>query len=601
MKKKKGNVLIIVLIAILIVAAILLGLGLYNSSPQTKVRKQISLGNRYYEEMDYDRAIAAYTEALEIDPKNVEAKTALGDTYRARGAEYAEQSAEDPSQREKAVQDLETARTYYEEILTDESLPEEKKKDVSDKRQETVTTIITIPAAPEAEAGPDTQAEGQESQAGAAEQNLYQAFHGISDEEFLSSREAKRGEMEERRDAAYQIDGIDVGYGAERYFAGEYFAQVLEQADGYANYNFEPWSRRFSSSKQMLYALLAAYYADAPEDAEIRQHTFSELEAQLSAGTVTLVQSDLYDYISGTLKDYTRTNSENHLSQVPAASFTEVDDYYLFEVTPADGSDPVKLLFRDYNYDNFWGEMNTREPLENVKVSIHQEEFPLSEDADPAHVGTEVRRGFVDIIVLRDSIFYEQYYGAVLQDYADYEQCVIEGKDTKVYRDEKKLNVLVYYSKDLYYRFLDLNHDGFNELIIARGDGDRLRVLDFYTKGEEGPVHVMDYYGYYALSDRYSACFDIDNNQVWIFGSGSAFSWYASIYNFDPGATGAVFVGQYYHDTRENPEYQYMDANKNYSPSTEEEFNQYYGRRDAMFNDPRVFNIADWKLVREHG
>ena len=99
MKKKKGNVLIIVLIAILIVAAILLGLGLYNSSPQTKVRKQISLGNRYYEEMDYDRAIAAYTEALEIDPKNVEAKTALGDTYRARGAEYAEQSAEDPSQR----------------------------------------------------------------------------------------------------------------------------------------------------------------------------------------------------------------------------------------------------------------------------------------------------------------------------------------------------------------------------------------------------------------------------------------------------------------------------------------------------------------------
>lgn len=51
------------------------------SSPQRKYEKQLSLGDRYFEELDYDRAIAAYRAAIEIDPKNSDAYEALAEIY----------------------------------------------------------------------------------------------------------------------------------------------------------------------------------------------------------------------------------------------------------------------------------------------------------------------------------------------------------------------------------------------------------------------------------------------------------------------------------------------------------------------------------------
>ena len=53
---KKKSTLIILLVAVFVLLAVLLGLGLFAKSPQDRFQRQLSLGDRYYAEMDYDRA-----------------------------------------------------------------------------------------------------------------------------------------------------------------------------------------------------------------------------------------------------------------------------------------------------------------------------------------------------------------------------------------------------------------------------------------------------------------------------------------------------------------------------------------------------------------
>ena len=73
MKQKKKNtlqtILIILLILGLILTAVIAGILLFGTKSESRLRRQLSLGERYYNDLDYDRAIAAYDEALEIDPK----------------------------------------------------------------------------------------------------------------------------------------------------------------------------------------------------------------------------------------------------------------------------------------------------------------------------------------------------------------------------------------------------------------------------------------------------------------------------------------------------------------------------------------------------
>ena len=45
------------------------------------LREQMRLGDRYLDELDFERAIAAYEEAIEIDPKNVDAYMGLAQAY----------------------------------------------------------------------------------------------------------------------------------------------------------------------------------------------------------------------------------------------------------------------------------------------------------------------------------------------------------------------------------------------------------------------------------------------------------------------------------------------------------------------------------------
>ena len=206
-------------------------------------------------------------------------------------------------------------------------------------------------------------------------------------------------------------------------------------------------------------------------------------------------------------------------------------------------------------------------------------------------------------IILKD---YEGYYSSPLQDYREYEEYAKNNRGRSTgFADQRQLCQIISYcvpdGAEVYYRFSDLNNDGFKELIIGtyRSNTDKLIVHDIYTKGEVGPVHVLEHDKYYNLGERYNAAFDIENNQISITGSGSAFSNYVRIYNFDEDSTEAVFFEEYMHDTATSYEWEYyhIDADRNVRASSESEFSMYYEYAKALFNDMEIFNRADWKRI----
>ena len=116
----------------------------------------MSLGERYYDELDYDQAIAAYTEVLEIDPKNEEALYGIAESYEAKGEER-QQNGEDYSEDYAAAQDYyEQAITYYpdsdraeearEEIAKIEGLLAGQAQEVSGQAQEENYELSDNPA-----------------------------------------------------------------------------------------------------------------------------------------------------------------------------------------------------------------------------------------------------------------------------------------------------------------------------------------------------------------------------------------------------------------------------------------------------------------------
>jgi flagellar basal body-associated protein FliL len=64
-KKKKNIVLIAVLIAVVVLCIVaVIVLLLSSGGKEKKLKEQLALGDRYLSEMDYEKAIRAYKEAL---------------------------------------------------------------------------------------------------------------------------------------------------------------------------------------------------------------------------------------------------------------------------------------------------------------------------------------------------------------------------------------------------------------------------------------------------------------------------------------------------------------------------------------------------------
>ncbi len=85
-KKKNLIPLLIGCIAAIAVLAVLIftlsAVAIYNS-PEKKYDRQLSIAERYLGELDYEKAIAAYKAAIEIDPNNPEAYKMLAELYLA--------------------------------------------------------------------------------------------------------------------------------------------------------------------------------------------------------------------------------------------------------------------------------------------------------------------------------------------------------------------------------------------------------------------------------------------------------------------------------------------------------------------------------------
>lgn len=118
--KNEKTKLIVVIAAVLITVLTIVAIVLVSSGGATakKVKEQLSLGDKYLSELQYEQAIAAYELAIEIDPKCEEAYLGLAEIYMATG-EY-----------EKAEEILEKA----EEALGETESIREKKKKIEEKK-----------------------------------------------------------------------------------------------------------------------------------------------------------------------------------------------------------------------------------------------------------------------------------------------------------------------------------------------------------------------------------------------------------------------------------------------------------------------------------
>ncbi len=76
----------IILIVIIATAA---GVILFNNTDTARFRKQLNLGQRYLSEMKYEEAVVAFNQAIEIDPRSVDAYLGLADAYIGLGDEEA--------------------------------------------------------------------------------------------------------------------------------------------------------------------------------------------------------------------------------------------------------------------------------------------------------------------------------------------------------------------------------------------------------------------------------------------------------------------------------------------------------------------------------
>ncbi len=89
MKKKKiPFALVIGIIAIIVTAGVIIGVTIFvtgGSGKDKDYKEKMDLGRRYLEDLDYERAIIAFNEAIKIDPKNVDAYLELAKVYEQMG------------------------------------------------------------------------------------------------------------------------------------------------------------------------------------------------------------------------------------------------------------------------------------------------------------------------------------------------------------------------------------------------------------------------------------------------------------------------------------------------------------------------------------
>ena len=156
-KKKK---ITIVSILVIVAAVILIGVHVYSNSPAQQAKKQIALGSSFLEDLNYEEAVNAFRQAIEMNSSNEEAWKGMEATYIAWGKDYIEQKDYDNaitvlqegittlqelsdtydmdvSDSLKQIEDLKTkAETAREEKIKEEKEREEARKRAEKKERE---------------------------------------------------------------------------------------------------------------------------------------------------------------------------------------------------------------------------------------------------------------------------------------------------------------------------------------------------------------------------------------------------------------------------------------------------------------------------------
>jgi|GEM_PF-1971456 len=98
----------IAIVTVLLVVAIIISAVTVSSSNETRtVTKQLSLGEKYLSELNYEKAVVAYNKVIEIEPRNIQAYLGLAEAYVGL------------KQPEKAIEALETAISAIMEVKED--------------------------------------------------------------------------------------------------------------------------------------------------------------------------------------------------------------------------------------------------------------------------------------------------------------------------------------------------------------------------------------------------------------------------------------------------------------------------------------------------
>ncbi|MBE6838980.1 MAG: tetratricopeptide repeat protein [Ruminococcus sp.] len=146
MQKKSKIIIISIAAALVLVVGVFTAISLIGSSEapvvQAGTSEQLSLGQKFLIDLEYEKAVAEFNAVIEIEPKNVDAYIGLADAYIGMGDE------------EKAIETLEKglAETGDERLTA--------KLDEMKKAEETTVETTTVPeTTTTAETTPETTAE----------------------------------------------------------------------------------------------------------------------------------------------------------------------------------------------------------------------------------------------------------------------------------------------------------------------------------------------------------------------------------------------------------------------------------------------------------
>jgi tetratricopeptide (TPR) repeat protein len=145
-ENSKRRILIVSAIAIVVVIIVVAAIVVNGSGSKNNLRDQLDLAEQYLSDLDYEQAIAAYEQALEIDPKCEEAYLALADIYvtledydkafEILNEGYEQTGAESITKKIEEIQDLLAEQENTLEEVSEEKIKEEPETEIEEESEQ---------------------------------------------------------------------------------------------------------------------------------------------------------------------------------------------------------------------------------------------------------------------------------------------------------------------------------------------------------------------------------------------------------------------------------------------------------------------------------